>query len=149
MNIEFVWTKKGFSPDGKAIRMAVFVDEQDVMYEEDFDGSDRYAENVVMYVDNIPVATGRIIVGDRGECLIGRVACLKEHRNKGYGSVIMKEIMRRCEEKGFDTVFVHAQTRVRAFYEKLGFKAFGDMYMEANILHINMKKVLYERTDMF
>lgn len=143
MNIEFKWVKKDVSADGRYIRTVVFVDEQDVMPEEEFDGSDKYAENVVMYVEGKAVATGRIIVGDRGECLIGRIACLKEYRGNGYGTVIMKELIRRCKEKGFDTVYLHSQSRARGFYEKLGFKAFGDMYMEANILHISMKKSLY------
>lgn len=143
MDIEFKWVKKDVSADGRYIRTVVFVDEQDVMPEEEFDGSDKYAENVVMYLEGKAVATGRIIVGDRGECLIGRIACLKEYRGNGYGTVIMKELIRRCKEKGFDTVYLHSQSRARGFYEKLGFKAFGDMYMEANILHISMKKSLY------
>jgi acetyltransferase len=143
MNVEFKWVKKDVSADGRYIRTVVFVDEQDVMPEEEFDGSDKYAENVVMYVEGKAVATGRIIVGNRGECLIGRIACLKEYRGNGYGTVIMKELIRRCKEKGFDTVYLHSQSRARGFYEKLGFKAFGDMYMEANILHISMKKSLY------
>lgn len=138
-NIEFKWFKNQLSDDAKYIRKRVFVDEQGVMPEEDFDGSDNYSESVVLYCDDKPVVTGRIIIGGRGEALIGRVACLKEVRGTGLGRVLVNELLRRCSEKGFDTVYVHSQTRAQGFYQKLGFKAYGEIYMEADIAHINMK----------
>ena len=143
MNIEFKWYKNVVPEDARQIRITVFVDEQDVMPEEEFDGSDDHTEGVVLYVDGKAAATGRIIVGDRGECMIGRVACLKEYRGLGVGKALMVELLRRCKEKGFDAVYVHAQTRVRGFYESLGFKGYGEIFMEANISHISMKMSLY------
>ena len=139
MNIEFKWYKNVVPEEARQIRNIVFVDEQQVMPEEEFDGSDDFSEGVVMYCDGKAVATGRIIIGNRGECMIGRVACLKDCRGKGFGRELVKELLRRCKEKGFDTVYVHAQTRVRGFYESLGFKGYGDIFMEANITHISMK----------
>lgn len=139
MNIEYKWYKNVVPKEAREIRNAVFIDEQGVMPEEEFDGSDDYSEGVVLYLDNKAVATGRIIVGERGECLIGRVACLKECRGKGIGKVLMEELLRRCKEKGFDAVYVHAQTRVRGFYESLGFNAYGQIFMEADIPHVMMK----------
>lgn len=138
-NIEFKWFKNQLSDDAKYIRNTVFVDEQGVMPEEDFDGSDNYSESVVLYSECRPVATGRIIIGDRGEALIGRIACLKEVRGTGLGRMLVNELLRRCSEKGFDAVYVHAQTRAKGFYERLGFKAYGEIYMEADMAHINMK----------
>lgn len=139
MNIEYKWYKNVVPKEAREIRNAVFIDEQGVMPEEEFDGSDDYSEGVVLYLDNKAVATGRIIVGERGECLIGRVACLKECRGKGIGKVLMEELLRRCKEKGFDAVYVHAQTKVRGFYESLGFNAYGQIFMEADIPHVMMK----------
>ncbi len=138
-NIEFKWFKNQLNDDAKYIRQAVFIKEQGVMPEEDFDGSDNHSEIVVLYYNNRPGATGRIIIGERGEGLIGRIACLKELRGMGLGSLLVNELLRRCREKGFDTVYVHSQTRARGFYEKLGFSAYGEIYMEADIAHINMK----------
>ncbi len=137
--IEYKWSKNQLTDDSKYIRTVVFCDEQGVMPEEDFDGSDNYSESVVLYDDNKPVATGRIIVGSRGEAVIGRIACLKEVRGTGLGTAVVKQLLERCKEKGFDAVYVHSQTRARGFYEKLGFKPYGEIYMEANIPHINMK----------
>ncbi len=142
-NIEFQWIKNNTNEDGKAIRTEVFVEEQGVLSEEEFDGSDSFSENLVLYVNKKAAATGRIVIGERGEGMIGRIACLKEYRGQGLGKVLVEELIRRCGEKGFDTVYIHAQTRVRGFYEKLGFVAYGDMFMEAGILHISMKKTLY------
>lgn len=142
MNIAFKWSKNSVSPEGREIRTLVFVNEQGVLPEEEFDGSDDYSENVVLYADGKAAAAGRIVIGDRGECIIGRVACLKEYRGLGAGRALMTELLRRCGEKGFDTVYVHAQMRAKGFYERLGFRAYGDMYMEADILHISMKKEL-------
>ncbi len=142
--VEFKWYKNELSDYARSIREKVFCDEQGVLPEEDFDGSDRHSESVVLLIEEPPnspkkpVATGRIIVGARGEATLGRIACVKEERGKGYGAVIVKELMRRCGEKGFDTVYVHSQTRAKGFYEKLGFKEYGDVYMEAGIAHINM-----------
>lgn len=143
MDISFKWSKNTVSEDGRSVRTRVFVDEQEVTPEEEFDGSDSYAENVVLYADGVAVAAGRVIVGERGEGRIGRVACLKEYRGKGLGKILMTELIERAAQKGFDTVYVNAQTRVRGFYESLGFEAYGDIFMEANIPHIAMKKSLY------
>lgn len=138
-NIEFKWYKNQISDDARSIRTIVFGEEQGVMPEEDFDGSDDHSESVVLYYDGRAAATGRIIVGERGEAVIGRIACAKELRGTGLGRELVLELLRRCRQKGFDTVYVHSQTRARGFYEKLGFKTCGEIYMEANIAHINMK----------
>ena len=138
--MEYKWYKNRLPENVRHIREEVFVKEQGVLPEEDFDGSDRHCESVVLTVENKGVATGRITIGSRGEALIGRIACLKEERGKGYGALVVKELIRRCKEKGFDRVYVHSQTRAKGFYKKLGFEEYGDVYMEAGIPHINMKK---------
>ncbi len=138
--MEYKWYKNQLPDDARSIREEVFVNEQGVLPEEDFDGSDRHCESLVLLHEGIPVATGRITVGSRGEATIGRIACLKAERGKGYGALVVKELMRRCGEKGFDQVYVHSQIRAKGFYEKLGFAEYGDVYMEAGIAHINMKR---------
>lgn len=140
--MEFKWYKNELSPYARAIREEVFCKEQGVLPEEDFDGSDRHSESVVLLAGEKAVATGRIVVGSRGEATIGRIAVLRSERDKGYGAAIVNELLRRCSEKGFDTVYVHSQIRAKGFYKKLGFKECSDVYMEAGIAHINMVKEL-------
>ncbi len=138
--MEFSWYKNELSDNARLIRERVFCNEQGVLPEEDFDGSDRHSESVVLLKEGVPVATGRITVGSRGEALLGRIACIAEERGKGCGALVVNELIRRCREKGFDEVFVHSQTRAKGFYKKLGFEEYGDVYMEAGIAHVNMKK---------
>lgn len=138
--MEFKWYKNELSPEARLIREEVFCKEQGVLPEEDFDGSDKHSESIVLIAHGKPVATGRIIVGARGEATIGRIACFKEERGRGYGAYVVKELLRRCKEKGFDEVYVHSQIRAKEFYKKLGFREYGDVYMEAGIAHINMKR---------
>lgn len=140
--MKFIWYKNELSDYARDIREKVFCNEQGVLLEEDFDGSDRHSESVVLLIGEKPVATGRITVDKRGGATIGRIACLKEERGRGYGAAVVNELIRRCGEKGFDTVYVHSQTRAKGFYEKLGFTEYGDVYMEAGIAHINMTKEL-------
>lgn len=140
--MEFKWYKNEVSAEARQIREEVFQKEQGVLPEEEFDGSDRHSESLVMSEDGKPIATGRIVIGQRGEAMIGRLACIKEKRGTGCGKTVMERLIERCMEKGFDTVYVHAQTRAKGFYKRLGFEEYGEVFMEAGIPHINMKKVI-------
>lgn len=143
MNIEFVWTKKALPDDAINVRKAVFVDELDLLYEEVFDSTDRYAENVVMLSDGKPIGTGRIKVGNRGECLIDNVAVISSFRNKGLGTRLVLEIEKRCLEKGFDMTYVHSFSRISGFFTSLGYKKTGSTYMMDDIACVNMEKTIF------
>lgn len=140
--IEFKWYKNVISDDARLIREVVFQDEQGVLPEEEFDGSDKFCDSVVMYLDNMPIATGRIIIGNRGEAVLGRIACIASQRGKGHGKALVKELINKCINKGFDAIFIHSQTHARGFYKSLGFEEYGEVYMEAGIAHINMKLII-------
>ncbi len=120
------------------VRKKVFIEEQKIEKELEFDGTDKDAKNMILKIDNKPVGTGRLIKID-DKMYIGRVAVLKEHRNKGYASHLMKFLLNEAKNMGYKEVFIHAQSYAKNFYEKLGFKAFGDEFLEANIPHIYMK----------
>ncbi len=119
------------------IRRKVFVEEQGVPAEIDFDGSDADARLVVIYERDSPVATGRIVVNN-GAYTLGRIAVLKEKRGSHYGDLVVRMLIRKCFDLGVGEQFVHAQTKVQKFYEKLGFVAYGAEYLEAGISHISM-----------
>lgn len=101
------------------------------------DDVDSFAEHVVIYEDNEPVATGRIFEKD-DKFFLGRIAVLKEHRGKHFGEIVVKMLVNRGLNKGAEEIFIHAQALVKEFYEKLGFECFGEKYYEAGIEHINM-----------
>ncbi len=127
--------------EAKNIRDEVFIKEQGVPPELEFDGSDKYAISILIYDDDKAVATGRIILIDEVYTL-GRICVLKDYRNKNYGSVVINELSKKAKELGASSVHIHAQTHVLKFYEKLGFISYGKEYKEAGINHISMKKDL-------
>ena len=122
-----------------AIRRKVFIEEQGVSGEEEMDSTDGSAVHLLVQDGQKPVATGRMLVAD-GLCMLGRVAVMQEERGKGYGDLVMRMLIRRAFEEGYDTQYIHAQVQARGFYEKLGFVACGDEFDEAGIPHISMRR---------
>lgn len=123
------------------IRRRVFLDEQRVPPELEFDADDAHALHALAIVAGEPVATGRLVVrGDHAQ--IGRMAVLAEHRGHGVGRAILEELVRAASERGASRVILHAQVQAIGFYESLGFKAFGEVYDEAGIPHRNMEREL-------
>lgn len=121
------------------IREQVFVKEQGVPYDVEIDGTDKYAQSVLILEDDVPVATGRIILVDDNYKL-GRISVLKEHRKKGLGKIVVDELTSRAKFMGADKVYIHAQKQVSPFYEKLGFTSHGNEFKEAGIIHTSMEK---------
>lgn len=124
--------------DSYFVRRKVFIEEQQIDEKEEFDGSDEKSKILVVYEDDLPVATGRILVDDDGHYCLGRIAVLKQHRGSKYGDLVVRVLIRKAYGLGAHKQYVHAQIRVQGFYEKLGFLPFGDPYDEANIPHISM-----------
>ncbi|MDR1538973.1 MAG: GNAT family N-acetyltransferase [Clostridiales bacterium] len=125
--------------DAWLIRRKVFIEEQNVPEDLEMDGADAKALTLVAYDSGKPVATGRLIFSDSA-ALIGRVATLKEERKNGYGDLIMRMLIRKAYDSGFDEQVVHAQIGALGFYKKLGFSAYGQEYLEAGIPHISMSR---------
>ncbi|MCL2362309.1 MAG: GNAT family N-acetyltransferase [Defluviitaleaceae bacterium] len=124
--------------DAHAIRRAVFIEEQGLTEDEEYDGTDYACTHLVAYENDIPIATGRIMLyGD--DYIIGRVAVLKSHRGKNLGLGIMQTLIEACCMMGGERQILHAQTHARGFYEKLGFTAYGEEFEEAGIPHICME----------
>src|SRR5688572_32295927 len=96
----------------RAIRTRVFVEEQRVPEELEWDGEDERSRHVLVYAtDGTPVGTARLLHDGR----IGRMAVLKEWRGKGAGSVLMKHLLTLASKMGFDEVKLHAQTHAAGF----------------------------------
>ena len=140
MKIEWIKGIAGLEP-GFYIRSKVFVEEQKVPEELEIDEYDNIANHIVIYDKEKPVATGRL-VNIEGEDLLGRIAVLKDYRNRGIGKLVVESLIGKAEEKGLEEVHLHAQLTAVKFYEKLGFESYGEIFDDAGIDHISMKKII-------
>ncbi len=121
------------------IRRKVFIEEQNVPFEEEKDGLDEEAAHFLLYVDENPVVTCRLRILDK-TAKIERVACLKKYRGLKLGKVIMEYLMNYIKNQSDAEIMVlGAQCSVVGFYEKLGFIAEGDIFLDAAIEHRLMK----------
>lgn len=127
--------------DAFRIRTIVFVEEQGVPIDEELDEIDKIAIHILVSKDGKRIGTARVFEKE-GKWYIGRVAVLKEYRDKGIGKLIMKKLIEHAKAKGAKYVFVHSQTSITNFYEKLGFFPHGEEFMDAGIPHIEMQKEL-------
>jgi len=116
------------------VREQVFVNEQNVPKELERDEFDDAAYHVICKADGSVVAAGRILFFEE-EAVVSRVAVLRSWRNKGIGKKITEFIM--------DTANV--QVDVQDFYEKLGFRPVGELFLEAGIAHVKMVCDLRDR----
>lgn len=122
------------------LRAAVFVVEQDCVYQ-DLDGKDGQAYHILGSKGDTLVAYTRIFApGDYfKEAAIGRVAVHKEHRKQGHGLQIMRSSIAFLETRyPSSAIKLSAQLYLDDFYTSLGFKAFGESYLEDGIPHIAM-----------
>lgn len=133
---------KKITDDAKEIRTKVFINEQG--FSKEFDDIDETAIHIVIFNDNnIPVATCRIFEDTAMNAyVLGRLAVIKEYRGKNLGSIIVKEAEQYIKKIGGTCIILHAQCRVSAFYQKLGFTEFGDTDKDEGRPHIWMRKYL-------
>ena len=124
------------------LRSAVFVVEQHCVYQ-DIDGKDQKALHVLgIKNDNIVAYTRVFKPGDYFEhASIGRVVVAKTERQHNYGYDIMNASIRAIQERFEEsTIKISAQAYLINFYNNLGFKQMGEVYLEDAIPHIAMVK---------
>ncbi len=128
-------------PDAKEIRQSIFVDEQH--FKNEFDDIDARAYHVVAYNNKKPVATARFFTDEDENYHIGRIAVRKNLRGHNMG----RSIVSFCEERISDLhgrqIIISSQTRAKGFYLTLGYREYGEEYMDEHVPHISMKKVLF------
>ena len=123
----------------KSVRNPVFVQEQMVPYEIDFDGNDALAIHWLAYdKDDRPIGTARVLKDGH----FGRMAVIKIYRNQGIGRSIIQAAMSYANSVGMGSIYLNSQVQAKKFYEGLGFKQYGDVFLEANIKHIAMSRSL-------
>lgn len=135
------WAELG--TDAQAVRSAVFVVEQGIPAELEWDAADAGALHVVAYADGVPVATGRWLTSDEpGVVRVGRMAVLAPHRGGGLGRRVLDALIDAARAAGHATVMLHAQQSAIGFYDRAGFEAFGPAFVEAGIVHQEMRRRL-------
>ncbi|MCE8015845.1 GNAT family N-acetyltransferase [Halomonas sp. MCCC 1A17488] len=123
------------------IRRVVFIEEQQVPLEEEWDGRDDACRHFLALRGEAPLGTARLLPDGH----IGRVAVLREARGLGVGAALMRAAIEAAHRLGHDRVELAAQTHALAFYENLGFVAFGEVFLDAGIPHRNMRLTLKDR----
>ena len=126
----------------QALRRTVFIEEQNVPEADEVDGRDAGAVHLLATVDGRAVGTARLLVsGDSGK--IGRVCVLAEMRGKGIGARLIEAAVREfAANPAIAKVKLSAQISALPFYERLGFTAEGDEYLDAGIVHRDMFRTL-------
>ena len=123
----------------RTLRTAVFVDEQRIPAELEWDAADATAIHALARNWlGVPVATGRLLQQAPGVGKIGRMAVSRVLRGSNLGRDVLQALMQAARERGDREVFLHAQRTAEGFYARLGFVQRGEPFEEAGIVHIEM-----------
>lgn len=123
--------------DAKPIREQVFIQEQHISPEDEWDAQDAIALHFVVYIAGQAVATARLLENHS----IGRVAVLKSQRGLGLGRVLMQHIIQLARQQCRPEVKLSAQVHAIPFYQSLGFYVEGESYLDCGIPHVDMRLV--------
>ncbi|MFD7903744.1 GNAT family N-acetyltransferase [Kitasatospora sp. NPDC059747] len=136
----------------RAVRREVFVVEQNVPEELEYDEYDATSVHVLaVAADGTALGTGRLIHGDAaleltggraGRVLLGRLAVVQAARGTGLGASLVRAIEAAGIARGAVELELHAQVQALGFYERLGYAAEGPVYDDAGIPHRTMTRVL-------
>ena len=124
-----------------ALRRRVFCDEQGVSREEEFDGLDDEATQVVALDQGGVVATCRLRFLE-DDCKLERMAVEGRLRGRGAGAALLEASERIAQDCGARRMVLNAQTAAQGFYAAGGYEPEGELFMEANIEHLRMTKQL-------
>lgn len=125
-----------------SVRMRIFVVEQQIPAEEELDEEDATATHAVAIHQEQVVGTGRLIYRGESTAQIGRMAVDQQFRRQGVGGLILQCLEEEARSQGIGQCILHAQEYVKSFYAGHGYQERGDVFLEANIRHVEMYKEL-------
>ncbi len=136
---------RAMTPDQReacfVIRREVFVGEQNVPLEYEYDEHDKTAFHFLALRDQKPAGTARVVFKDEGATAkIGRVAVLKDAHGFGIGRAVMEAVEADEDVRRVAKFLLESQTYAIPFYERLGYRAYGDEYLDCHIPHRFMFK---------
>ena len=135
------WAQLG--ADAARIRTDVFVDEQRIPKDLEWDEADATALHAVVYNRlGQAVGTGRLLPATAGVAKVGRMAVNRVLRGCRLGEQLLQALMTAARERGDREVLLHAQRSAESFYARLGFNTRGQVFEEAGIPHVEMTRAL-------
>lgn len=123
----------------RALRERIFIREQGVPDELEWDGADPAARHFLALDDGQnPVGCIRLL----GNGQISRLCVIETRRNSGIGGTLLVAAEEAARGAGMNEIFLYAQTHATSFYEAAGFSVSGGIFMDAHIPHRQMFKLL-------
>ncbi len=130
-----------FGERAQTIRTRVFIEEQNIPAEMEWDAADVQAVHALaLNRFGLPLATGRLLQHAPGVGRIGRMAVSQSVRGSGIGRNVLDALTAAARQRGDHEIVLHAQTSAQAFYARAGFSARGAVFEEAGIAHIEMTR---------
>lgn len=127
----------------RALREQVFVVEQKIPAELEWDAADTDAIHAVAFNRfGLPLATGRLLLQEGAPARIGRMATSRLMRSSGVGRQVLDALIDAARSRGVSELVLHAQTNAQNFYLRAGFAPHGAVFEEAGIAHIEMRRTL-------
>jgi len=119
------------------VRTTVFIDEQRVPLDLEFDERDALCRHVLALENGAPIGTARLDLDYGGK--VGRLAVLASRRRGGVGRALMEHLHAIARAHGTTKLWCHAQLTAVSFYERLGYRSIGPEFEEAGIDHVRME----------
>ncbi len=126
----------------RAVRERVFCDEQGFAHAIELDEYDEFPDTVrhiAVFDDGKIIATGRVINEGNGKVKLGRIAVDKEYRGTGVGSLVVRTLIEVARVFEPREILIDSQLHAIPFYERLGFKAFGEEHPDGHVMHKFMR----------
>ena len=121
------------------VRVAVFVQEQGVPAEDEWDFDDATALHAVLFdTSGQALGTARLLQPEAGVAKVGRMAVLREHRGRGFGQRLLQALVSNARHRDDHQVVLSAQRSAEGFYARFGFEPVGEPYDEVGIPHVAM-----------
>jgi len=128
--------------DALEVRRQVFVQEQGVSEDLEYDGQDEEALHMVVKNEGRVIGTARVRFLANNQAKIERLAILKPFRRRGIGSNIFSFLKQELKSRQTEQIIIHAQCAIIAFHKSCGFKEVGSPFWEAGIKHRKMQMQL-------
>jgi predicted GNAT family N-acyltransferase len=120
------------------IREKVFIEEQKVTPQLEWDGLDEEAIHFLVYKNEKAVGCARALVIEN-HMQLGRMAVLKEYRGEGIGSALIEKAVTIAKLNQLSVIYISAQCHAINFYKKFGFEVTSEIYLDAEIPHRDME----------
>ena len=127
----------------QTVRTAVFVDEQGIAPEDEWDAEDAFALHAVLFDSHgTPLGNARLLQPSNNIAKVGRMAVLYDWRGQGFGARLLKALLLEARRRGNKAVHLSAQRTAEGFYEAQGFVPCGEPFDEVGIAHVEMRLAL-------